>query len=444
MEDRALANTHCFFNDQGDFVVRLYDTEVFVLKKRPAVAPGVETSSDTSTKLAADTPVVEKPSTDATEAEAPAVETPTVQTPVTQAPPAKVTAAEQPAAEKPAAETPAAEQVIEPSGLVEGTVVAKSPDVSKEAAVAVVSDAAEERGSDPKTPGYVGDGDSGSAGASAKDIDAADKGSDKPLDAPEEHTHSQAEPAAPTTDAAVKNKHIAIGNVVLVLSSGKFRTAETRLVINEALQSLSLPHRVVEKEGPYHSGGDADDVPASWVLFAGNDTPDVDFEDGLKVNVDSSSVRASTVKRHFEDKASKRNNGSGHRDRDRDAQPHRRRTGPYDRDRGGYDQHRGGYDRGGYDSRPMVPAWGLLPRHPPGAYPPPLPMPPVPGWGAPPPGWRGPPPPAWGPPHPAWDAPGSPHHRPPPLYGGVGPRIPGAASIGAAPPRGPLPDGMFQ
>jgi len=37
-EEKALLNTHCFFNDEGDLVVRLYDTQVFVLKKKPEAA----------------------------------------------------------------------------------------------------------------------------------------------------------------------------------------------------------------------------------------------------------------------------------------------------------------------------------------------------------------------------------------------------------------------
>merc|ERR1719421_1166313 len=37
-EDKALLNTQCFFNSDGDFVVKLYNTEVFVLRKRPEQA----------------------------------------------------------------------------------------------------------------------------------------------------------------------------------------------------------------------------------------------------------------------------------------------------------------------------------------------------------------------------------------------------------------------
>uniref|UniRef100_A0A7S1F2L1 Uncharacterized protein n=1 Tax=Noctiluca scintillans TaxID=2966 RepID=A0A7S1F2L1_NOCSC len=38
VEARALLHTRCFFNDDGDFVVRLHDTAVFTLQKRPEVA----------------------------------------------------------------------------------------------------------------------------------------------------------------------------------------------------------------------------------------------------------------------------------------------------------------------------------------------------------------------------------------------------------------------
>lgn len=45
-DEKALLNTQCFFNDEGDFVVRLYDTDVFAFKKRPEVADGEGKASE--------------------------------------------------------------------------------------------------------------------------------------------------------------------------------------------------------------------------------------------------------------------------------------------------------------------------------------------------------------------------------------------------------------
>lgn len=47
-DDKALLNTQCFFNSDGDFVVKLYDTEVFTLRKRPEQA---ETDATAGTSL---------------------------------------------------------------------------------------------------------------------------------------------------------------------------------------------------------------------------------------------------------------------------------------------------------------------------------------------------------------------------------------------------------
>merc|ERR1719188_1196613 len=41
-EQKALLNTRCFFNDDGDFVVRLHDTDVFVLQRGPELAEVVK------------------------------------------------------------------------------------------------------------------------------------------------------------------------------------------------------------------------------------------------------------------------------------------------------------------------------------------------------------------------------------------------------------------
>jgi len=74
--------------------------------------------------------------------------------------------------------------------------------------------------------------------------------------------------------------------VVLVLTSGKYRTIETKYIINEALQSFSM--RVSE-------GDDS-----NWTVVG--ESTSQPFEDGMQVQVTAPLVRASVVKQHLADK----------------------------------------------------------------------------------------------------------------------------------------------
>lgn len=57
-EEKSLLNTHCFYNSAGDLVVKLYDTEVLVLKKKEPLEPakvGLQPSEGDSKPVSAPT-----------------------------------------------------------------------------------------------------------------------------------------------------------------------------------------------------------------------------------------------------------------------------------------------------------------------------------------------------------------------------------------------------
>lgn len=197
--------------------------------------------------------------------------------------------------------------------------------------------------------------------------------------------------------------------VVLVLTSGKYRTIETKYIINEALQSFSM--RVSE-------GDDS-----NWTVVG--ESTSQPFEDGMQVQVTAPLVRASVVKQHLADKIQDAKSRGAAR-----ADPATR-----------------GHHRRGGDYEPHMPPappghWAPPPAHHP-HRPPDWPHPHH-AVGPPP---MGPPPPGWGPPpmHPGW----TPHHMPP-WNAGHGPhrRPPPQISNGGGPPAAvrtePLPDEMFQ
>eukprot|EP00933_Yihiella_yeosuensis_P076653 TRINITY_DN8651_c1_g1_i1.p1 TRINITY_DN8651_c1_g1~~TRINITY_DN8651_c1_g1_i1.p1 ORF type:complete len:379 (-),score=111.02 TRINITY_DN8651_c1_g1_i1:84-1220(-) len=232
-------------------------------------------------------------------------------------------------------------------------------------------------------------------------------------------------------------------SLVLVLTAGGFRTAETRSILNEALQPMAL--RI--------DGSDS----SKWTLCSlyrkpgqvNEESLTKDFEDGMEVDVPPH-VTADAVKKTIDDKIK---GAKAFVDAQRRAE-----HGAH----GAHHSH--GYGAPPHPGQAPGPpgSWGAARPHP-GWGPPP------PGWGMPPPhpGWHGRPPP----PHPGWaghhPAPpppgwGSAPHRPPPhpyppSHGGPPPpeahkggkgekgkgKPPAAAEAPAAPAK-PMSDDMFQ
>lgn len=218
-------------------------------------------------------------------------------------------------------------------------------------------------------------------------------------------------------------------STVAILTTGRFRTAETKYILNEAIRNLG--YRIAED-------GDA----GKWMVIGPSGTPQ-QLEDGMELSVTvpitASEIRDSMTEKITEAKereAGRRNPSQRHARREPGESgptPPQRLPSPS-------------------WSHPPLPQYG--PAHPH--------RPPPPGWpaGAAPGMW---PSPSFGPPlmpsPPSWAAPWSAggatrrlppsHHRPrPPLHGDAASRLAAtAATIGAttAPaPRGPLPDSMFQ
>jgi len=211
----------------------------------------------------------------------------------------------------------------------------------------------------------------------------------KPVESQEDAKALDAKPLATSESPAVAKEDAS--GPVLVLNSGRFKTVETKYIINEAAKPLSV--RIISAEAQ------------QWTVcgdgLAGRSR---DFEDKMEIPLKSEVARASAVKKHMDDKIS-------------EAKDRERRGGR----RGDYDSHRDFAQPPSHGWRPGMP--------PPGQWPP----------GPPAPAWHGSMPGAWGaPPHVPpghhWDP-----HRPP-FYG----VHPGAPAGPPARPRGPLPDSMFQ
>lgn len=340
-ERKALLNTHCFFDSDGDFVVRLYDTKVVTLSKQPA-AITVDGESSKPAEPAA------KSGNAAEDGQ----------------PPADGEA-------KPA--TP-------PAAVEEGAANGDSKEKQATPPAAVEEGPA--------------DGDSKATGDAA----AAESGV-----------------VATKADVAASP-----GGMVVTLASGRFKTLETRHIINEVLGDLGL--RVTESDGHWEVGGSS--------------LPSRPFEDGMKISLSDSFERASVVQEHMVAKIASA--------KERDAVARTRPHHP-----GDYGPSRELPPRGmGYPPPPLHP--GHLMHH------------------RPPPGWpHGPPPPGWPatyglarPPHPYAAAPPHPYGapplgayrdaargHPPPAHSHPQQPPPQAAPAGspAAPqPAGPLPDSMFQ
>mmetsp|Transcript_103580 Transcript_103580/g.333983 ORF Transcript_103580/g.333983 Transcript_103580/m.333983 type:complete len:426 (-) Transcript_103580:72-1349(-) len=342
MEEKALLNTQCFFNAEGHLVVRLYDTEVCILKKRPEAC------------IAA--------------SELPVSEPPAIAPPLT----------ENKAAEEPVCND---SEKVAPDGKPAGTTV--------------LSTAGEQQIEVNEKPVIV---------------------EEKPVPAEESKggaaSDSDAKPTAKANDMTVKNssgnsaENLKAG-MVLVLTSGKFRTAETKYIINEALHSLSF--KLAESS----------DSSSEWTVSGA--TFSQPFEDGMSVDVNLPMEQSSVVKQLLVDKIQEAKAKESQRS---ELMPR-------------------------YDPRDRGPPPGFMPpehwgRHgPPPQHlqrPPDWPHGPPPGWSGPPSlGWRGPPPLAWCGPAPPWDVGPGPHRHPAHPFG-AGP----AGKPGLPTPRGPLPDNLFQ
>lgn len=287
-EEKALLNTHCFFNPEGHLVVKLYDTEVLVVKKNAEVKVDV---ADASSKQQSNSQV-----------------------------PAAIANGEDPAPTEKAAET----ALVAPPE--------KTADITQEKTANIMA---------------------------------------------------------------------------LVLTSGKFRTAETKYILNEALEPLAF--KVIESTN----------APSQWTV---NGEAQVQpFEDGMEVNVKSPVADANAVKNHMAEKIQDAKTRDAHRHSTGTAQRQELR------------------DRGMLPPEHWGPSSGL-PQAPHGAHrPPEWPPGPAPlGWCSPlPPGWRGPLL-AWCGPLPPWSIAHGLQRHPPPPHGGSG-RQPGLPT-----PRGPLPDHLFQ
>jgi len=376
-EEKALLNTRVFFGEGGAFVVKLHDTEVFVMKTGVAAAGGAKLDEPQTRagpgEVAQDQAAKEAPAAagEKSEGDPAQGEPPKAAEDV----PAKDGEAR---AEKdagsPAAETPASQ---DPAG---GGAAGPAADAGAAKADAPKGD--EPKADEPKSDEPKGD--EPKAGESETDKSKA-----------EDLKDGASEPKAGGEAKAPPD------GVLVRLTSGTFRTAETRYILNEALHPLSC--RVVQ-------GGEA----TAWTVVG--DGVERKFEDGMELALPKPATEPEAMLKRWEVKIE----DARGRDEGRDAPPPRR-------------------GRAGDDAPGHGPAGPGAPQAPPRPYgvewPPPGHMPP-PGWpgyhpvyaGRPPPGWRGYPPP--------WEL--GHHHRPPPMgpYGAVPGRITG--------PRTPLPDSYFQ
>jgi len=447
LEEKAFLNTQCFENYDGHVIVRLYDTDVVVLKRagteaeknteaknedRAEAKPEVtsegkpETQPEAKTEATADT-IIEAKLDEKAEDKSPANADSKVEAPLKED-------------ENSATQTPALDEHVSHGPATETKLNSEAP--SKEGENSTTQTAApqpsEQQSSEQQPPpvqpvtqpATVPMADSADAAAGQQLVtspppeNAVPTESSKPVETPLE-TEAEVPPAAPlpepaTEPVAVDQKPEAHEGLVVILSSGKFRTAETRFIMNEVLEPMDF--KVTESaEGP-----------TRWTLRG--DGPARSFEDGMRVEVPPqgpAQERLDSTRRQISDKVIEARTRDAHR-----------RAGP---------------------QVPPPEPWG--PHGPHGFGPPPHPHPPGSGFG-PPPEWHGhlggPPPPApgWpGPPHgwrpwpgppPPWAGvrPG-PYHSAPP-YGGVGPPPQaGGGGLGRRPgppahPTGPLPDHLFQ
>lgn len=344
-EEKAMLNTTCFYDAAGDMIVRLFDTDVFVLKNQ-AAAPKGEAKVDATVEEKAEE---------------------------------KAEGTHEKAEEK--AEDKAGEQAEK-----------KAVDVTAEA----------------------------SGATTAKSEAKAD----------EEAKATQAD------------------GVTVVLQTGKFRTPETKYIINEALHTLYL--QITEDASRQWKINPrlVDYVPPGLI---DPETQNRLFEDGMVMRVKDPLARASIVKQHMEEKI--REAKACESERARAAArppPHHAPYGAYPPL--GYGLPPPGYPLYGPPGYPLYalppPGYGAPPGYPRAAAtrPPPWAIYPPPGYGGPPPGYdpRGAPLGGLGGRADAPRAAPAPAPAPAPGGGGERPRRSSGVPPAQAPPRGPLPDSMFQ
>lgn len=424
-EDKALLNTRVFFDKIGDFVIRLHETEVFVLKRAadevgaqvleepPARSPAPE-KDGAGPEAASAPPAAEGPGVDAAPGEAAA----SADGGPGDGGAATGDVAPSPGVADPQAGSDAATQVASPAATRAGGDVAAGADAAdgpqgvdgESGGPAAPLDEAE----GPPQPAAPADAAAGAPLTSA-DAASAERSDGAAADAaalagePEAPAAGQSaapsEQSGPGREAEAsleRNGKRARASdaegvaVNLRLTSGGFRTVETRFILNEALHWMDL--RV----------SDGDESFSAWIVKG--DGVCRKFEDGMELVVRRPKVEVEAIQRHFEAKIGQARS----RDEHRDGAPAGQRGRGHGPPQGG----------------PPPPQHFHLGWPPPGYFPEgayPL------GKGGPP-GWRGaafpPPHGCGGPPGPPWAG----HYRPSP-YGGPppGPR-----------PAGPLPDSFFQ
>mmetsp|Transcript_95066 Transcript_95066/g.255189 ORF Transcript_95066/g.255189 Transcript_95066/m.255189 type:complete len:330 (+) Transcript_95066:3295-4284(+) len=212
-EQKALLNTRCFFNDDGDFVVRLHDTDVFVLQRGPELAEVVKPEGD-------------EPEPDAAEAKPePKAENGAAQ--------------EEGATSKEAGGEEKAQEGCQSEATQEKAADRTPPGEEPKAAAA--AEGAPEAGklAAEAEPAEPPEKKARTDGGEAADAPASE--APKAAEAPGLSAEPGAEPGPGTKDASrAEAKEPKVeekadeGNAVIVLTSGKFRTAETKCIINEA------------------------------------------------------------------------------------------------------------------------------------------------------------------------------------------------------------------
>jgi len=426
-EDKALLNTCVFFNSGGEFVVRLHDTEVVVVKKQlqgdqPSEASGVLATAKGTPSV--DDPLEFRSAKDEPPAKLLKREATASEVQSTQASSDEVSKERVEEAELAVADG-AAPSASPPTITVSGSVSAPPSDADKQLAlapegIAIAAAATANKGEgEPSSESALGDTSAAEAATAVK-ID--DKGTPCASDAAEA-TEPKELLQQPSVDASTEqidattvqenkaevpdvDEKKATEALVVKLTSGSFRTLETKYILNEALQTLAL--RVSETGDPQ----------SGWTVVG--ESLSRRFEDGMQLTVSRPYGQLEAVQRHLESKIEEA--------KARDEQ----------RSEVGLQRHGHGHAKGdSFDGRGPLPThnrppeWSTHP--PPGWYPHHGPPPPHGARGPPPFGWHGTPA-RWGGP-PPWEL--GQHHRPPHMHFGAGAR-PLAHS------RGPLPDSYFQ
>jgi len=220
-EDKALQNTKCFFNDQGDLVVRLYDTEVVILREKLAAAAeektveAVEAASSDPVDASKPAPEVAKPAEAETKADAPEAET-------------KVDASED--ASKAA---PEEAKAAEPAALA-GTEGASEPQADAEKKAEDKPAEAEAKPAEAETAKAV------EPDEAKPDAGPAEKASEETNEKPAENASGSAEPgdaAKPVEESSAKSAP----NPPVVMITGPCSTTRSPLALTASTPVTSTP-----------------------------------------------------------------------------------------------------------------------------------------------------------------------------------------------------------